>query len=459
MKRKAAASTGAGLSKMGLIGMGLFFGLFAVAGLVSGYFVAYKPISNVVSAKSWVSESCTIVSSSVEESHDSDGSTYSVHMTFSYEFEGEAFEGEGYDFSIGSSSGYSGKAEIVEAYPAGMVTTCWVNPDAPWESVVNREPGLFLLWGLFPLPFLAVGVGGLAWILFFNKPSDETRKARDIQPGERATVLGRASAGLFAAIFPGRRRADSGRRAHGAVVGGATAQRSMMQGTSVQASWDDSRGWRSQSSTTTTSASSSRGFSGPLVLEAATSPKAVLIFLAIFTVFWNGIVAIFVTVGLNSSDGCFKLFIIPFVLAGIGLIGGTIYQALATTNPRPRLVLSESQPTLGTECSLEWRLEGRNVTLDKLTIKLEGREAATYTRGTDTTTDHETFFEAVLYDQVPRIRRGTVTVSIPEKTMPSFKADNNEIEWRISVRGDIPRWPDIREDFPFTVYPPSGGGA
>ena len=39
--------------------------------------------------------------------------------------------------------------------------------------------------------------------------------------------------------------------------------------------------------------------------------------------------------------------------------------------------------------------------------------------------------------------------------MPTFDAPNNDIEWCLKLRGDIPFWPDVAEEFPITVYPPT----
>jgi hypothetical protein len=35
--------------------------------------------------------------------------------------------------------------------------------------------------------------------------------------------------------------------------------------------------------------------------------------------------------------------------------------------------------------------------------------------------------------------------------MHSFAAKNNKIVWTLHVRGEIPRWPDVDDEFPFTV--------
>ena len=38
----------------------------------------------------------------------------------------------------GSSSGYAGKRRVVNAHPVGSLQTCYVDPDDPAASVINR---------------------------------------------------------------------------------------------------------------------------------------------------------------------------------------------------------------------------------------------------------------------------------------------------------------------------------
>ena len=384
---------------------GGFFLIFTVAGLAMAYFLTIRPVMDLISARAWETVSCTVVSSEVESSSESDGDTYRIAITYTYAFQGLSFNGDRYDFSIGSSSGYEGKAEVVEAHPPGMVTLCFVNPDNPAISVINRSPGLYLLWGLFSLPFLLIGIGGLIGVWFFRS-SDDPRKA----PTVRGPATGTTTAGLASLA--------------------------------ELASLDDTDG------------------TSPLVLETEGSPRGRALGLGIFALMWNGFIGAMIFFIVRDSGGAdfSLLFFIPFVLAGLALIGATLHQALASTNPQPRLILTPGRPSLGTTCSLQWRLLGRPVTLDGLTIKIEGRETATYRRGTDTITEHATFFEEVLLDGRPTTREGTLTTTIPPRGMPSFEADNNKIEWRITVHGDIPRWPDIEEKFSITIVPPPNRG-
>ncbi|MEM7350536.1 MAG: DUF3592 domain-containing protein [Acidobacteriota bacterium] len=375
-----------------------FFGVFAIAGLASAYFLTWKPLSGLLEARTWEAKECVILSSRVAENRSSDGTTYRVEMRYSYETEWGSYEGDRYNFSIGSSSGYENKAQIVAVHPPGSETTCYVDPDDPTRSVINREPGACLWWGVFPLPFLAVGCGGLLWLL---------------TPTGRRQMGPRRAMGQDSAPAPFR----------------ATAQSS-----------------------------------GSLELEAGMSPVGNLVGSVLIAAFWNGIVSLFVFGVILPSwrsgdiEWIPTLFMIPFALVGLGLIGFVFYLLLALFNPRPRLILDDGHLTPGSETALRWQISGRAGRIQKLTVEMEGRESARYRRGTNTYTDHHTFYQSELVSEARfgRLHRGEVALAVPAGTLPTFEAPNNKIEWRLKIHGDIPFWPDMNAEFPIQVYPGRG---
>ncbi len=60
-----------------------------------------------------------------------------------------------------------------------------------------------------------------------------------------------------------------------------------------------------------------------------------------------------------------------------------------------------------------------------------------------------------LADIVPPVTRmgGAVKLRLPAETMHTFKAPNNRVVWSVQVRGEIPRWPDVEDEFPLQVDP------
>ncbi len=195
-------------------------------------------------------------------------------------------------------------------------------------------------------------------------------------------------------------------------------------------------------------------------LEPQVGPVGKVMGALLFTVIWNGIVSVFVwqvfTAWEQGRPNWFlTIFMIPFVLVGLFSIGLVGYSILALANPRPRLTIIPGRPRLGEGLRLDWRFTGRSSRLNHLRIFLEGREEATYRRGTKSYTDREVFASHDLVDTTGdwEIPRGTAELVIPEDTMHSFDGGSNKIVWEIKVEGDIARWPDVEQSFPIDIRP------
>jgi hypothetical protein len=199
---------------------------------------------------------------------------------------------------------------------------------------------------------------------------------------------------------------------------------------------------------------------GPRLLEPQLSPFAKLGGTLFFALFWNGIVSVFVWQawkGWESGrpDWFLTVFLVPFVLVGIVSFVAVGYFVLALANPRPRVSLTPAEPRLGETLHLEWSFRGRAARLRNLRVVLEGREEATYRRGTDTHTDREVFATSTLVETRNdwEIPRGSAELDIPEDTMHSFEAAANKIIWEIKLTGGIVRWPDLDQSFPISIHP------
>jgi hypothetical protein len=197
-------------------------------------------------------------------------------------------------------------------------------------------------------------------------------------------------------------------------------------------------------------------FDGPLKLKPAVSKWVVLGIGLLFGLFWNGIVSFFVFHVIEEGFPIFlTLFMLPFVLVGLGITFFCIYVFLSLFNPKIEVALSNGAVPLGEEVDVAWEVLGNARKIRKLDIHIQGEEIATYRRGTDTHTDTNTFrmIPIVSTDQSDEIPFGTTTVRIPADTMHSLDAGNNQIKWSIQVKGDIPWWPDVNESLIFRVRP------
>ena len=198
----------------------------------------------------------------------------------------------------------------------------------------------------------------------------------------------------------------------------------------------------------------------PLFLKPQVGPVGKVSGSLFFALFWNGIVSVFVWQAWKgwdqgNPDWFLTIFLIPFVLVGLASFGFVGHFLLALANPRPRLTLTPGSPRLGDEFRLEWRFTGRAGRLRSIRIFIEGREEATYQRGTDTITEREIFatFDLAKTQNDWEIPQGVVDLMIPSDSMHSFEADANKIIWEIKIEGEIVRWPDIGQNFPISVRP------
>ena len=159
---------------MSRVGTMLFFSIFLAMGLAATWSLFFRPILKVLDARQWRNTPCDVVASQVK-SHSGKNTTYSVDIEYRYEVGGRTYDSHRYDFVGGSSSGGKREQEIVNRYPPGKETTCYVNPSDPDDAVLGRGFTPMMLLGLIPLIFVAVGVGGIAWAIKspqFIKPAE-----------------------------------------------------------------------------------------------------------------------------------------------------------------------------------------------------------------------------------------------------------------------------------------------
>ncbi len=201
---------------------------------------------------------------------------------------------------------------------------------------------------------------------------------------------------------------------------------------------------------------------GPVTLRPTGKRWINLLGITGFAVLWNGIISIFVyqvvTSYIEGDPAWFlTIFMIPFVLVGLGTLVGIGYTALALFNPVVELTLDRTSFTLGQTIRLQWRIEGAASRINSLKLTLQGQEEATYRRGTDTVTDTSTFTSHTLLEETEpnniQAGHGTCEFQIPIDTMHSFEADNNKIAWKLIVHGDVVRWPDVNDQHEVVVLP------
>lgn len=396
--------------------LALFFGVFLAFGL--GFLIPFVlvPYYQVVQARSWVEVPCTIDRSWVESHKGDDSTTYSIEVLYTYEYEGQTLRSDRYDFSTGSDSSYDKKQAIVDSLEPGSTVSCWVDPEDPLSAVISRSGPPFWV-ALIILPFALVGLVGVGYALFFMGRKKGATSSRQTAAAETTRP----------------------RELLGAAFESATTEAATRDG-------------------------SLRSATDQLELEPTAGPVAKFWGMLFISLFWNGIISVFVWQAYSSYksgvvEGCLILFLIPFVLVGLLLLISVPYQFLAMWNPKPKLVLMPGGLEVGSAAILRWEFTGSAGRLSKFTLVLEGQEKARYRRGTNTYTATDTFHREILVERergLP-LGQGEVRIEIPPDTMHSFDGGHNKIEWVLKLAGEIRVWPDVGYEYPIEIR--AAGGA
>jgi hypothetical protein len=197
----------------------------------------------------------------------------------------------------------------------------------------------------------------------------------------------------------------------------------------------------------------------PYMVKPTTNQRTNAIGLFIFGTIWNGFVVIF-GYGVVFKAGGFNwlpaLFTGGFLLAGIGIFCGAIYCLLASFNPKPTVVCSQSQIYPGSEFEISWTFAGNTGRIKSLKLSLTCSETVTYRAGTDTRTETKLLSEDILFESSDpsTFAEGFALTMLPLSSMHTFKSPNNEVKWTVKLEGDIPMWPNLSEIFDIKVYPP-----
>ncbi|AHF94861.1 hypothetical protein OPIT5_28585 [Opitutaceae bacterium TAV5] len=308
-------------TRLGIFGIVVVFGFcFFSAGAFVFIREAAIPLHKAWSAHRWIETPCIIVASSVQRSDSGDGSR--VYIVYEYTCAGRTRRGTRYHFSDSFSSGIENHRKIVNAHPVGQTAVCFVNPENPDEAVFNRDVPLTAWIGIpFGGVFMLVGgsfVGGWLWFTF----------------GKRRTGDGNVS--------------PLGKRLTGTVSPSAA--------TSPAPTAAPEAGWH--------------------VLPPEHGIKTAVAGLLFATLFWNGIVSVFLIICVSGwldgeGDLFLSLFLVPFVAVGLGLLGKTA-GALLRLLAGDSVTLEIDRPDLvpGQTLRLRYTLRGNISRIRKLRIRL-----------------------------------------------------------------------------------------
>ena len=414
----------------------LFGGLFVLIGLVAFVFTFVVPVIHILGAQSWPATPCKILGTSIK-SHSGKHTTYSCEVNYTYTVGSGVYFSDRWSFANKGSGSYSSATATQASYPSGMATVCYVDPANPQVAVLNKGFNAEVASGLVPLLFSLVG-GLLIWGMKFGTRNAAASKV-SWRPQSGPAVDAGPGAGRPAAVPVSTSPFDSPfsnlNATAPAPAGGSMSSRAPAP-------------------------------AGPLVLRPLGGPLVARAFgLLAIAAFWDGMVGVGGSAFVHGFRGSLLvifpvLFFIPFFLIGLGLTLAAIGSFLALGNARPTVTLSRSTVRPGESIDITWQLGGGFFRPREINVGVEGREMATYRRGTSTYTDKSLFFQKSLYGngesslgQTATASHGTVRLEIPAAMMHSFESQNNKLIYVVMLHGPLPLWPDIKEEFKFVVDP------
>jgi hypothetical protein len=153
-------------------------------------------------------------------------------------------------------------------------------------------------------------------------------------------------------------------------------------------------------------------------------------------------------------------FLVPILLIAAGLVWFfTSYVPRSRTGP----VQCRVQPTSVSAgqacvCTLEFAPK-RKISVNSVTATLIGEEKCVSGSGSNRKTYHEELQRTVeRFLESTQLSPGQqqsfqATFQLPQDAAPSMKLSDNEVNWCVEFRIDIPRWPDFVEKVPVIVVP------
>jgi hypothetical protein len=152
----------------------LCIGLFLMAAGLAGTALLFIPYRRAMETRAWTETPCEITESRMDEHRISDFAepVARVFLKYIYSYNGENHTGtrwrrgtyafnEGEDLALRTPH-REDAAKLVKKFPAGLKTSCWVNPATPSEAVLEHhtKAAIYTLW--WPMLF-AVGGAGIVW--------------------------------------------------------------------------------------------------------------------------------------------------------------------------------------------------------------------------------------------------------------------------------------------------------
>jgi len=202
--------------------------------------------------------------------------------------------------------------------------------------------------------------------------------------------------------------------------------------------------------------------SSPAVLKARYSPAMKFIGGLCISTFWNGIVSVFIWLDVEIWMGrergpkwFLTIFLIPFVLIGIGFIWMTIHALFGLFSPRAQLRIESDTVALGDSVEVHWQFSGCVEKIREFRLLLEGRQETDERSGKNYRTNTDVFYsgEIVHLTEPKSVQSGSALCTVPPDKMSSDSEGDRRVVWVIRLKASIERGADLNDEYPLTVTP------
>lgn len=129
------------------------------------FFLARRGQKISQASLNWTPIQAQVLSAQVRELVSHSGSddtierrTYTPEIVYSYEVNGQPFQGKRFGFEMPASPSYNKILPIVERYPVGSVVTVYYDPAKPAQSVLNRGAANTKLYTIVSIVVILLGV-------------------------------------------------------------------------------------------------------------------------------------------------------------------------------------------------------------------------------------------------------------------------------------------------------------
>lgn len=410
-ERRTGSSTLANVASAGFFALALLIGCAAL-----GAVFVQMGIPELRANRDFVEHRARLIDKGLDEQRSGGGSVYAPRFRVRFSLDGRTYSPwASYDVADLHDSDRQRSETLLARFEVGQDYPCWYDPRNPERVIVARGYTWFAwLMLLVPVPFVAVGGVGLFYTIWNWGKSAERRAMLAQRAARRGPLDDPADAPQLPNV-PG------------------------------QDEMTDSPG-------------TTLAFRLP-----AAMPGWNLLGLFLIALIWNGVVAIFAVMAIESyrqdePDWLTIGIVAPFAVAGFGLLGFFLRRLLATSAVGPTIVEVSRRPFYpGGEYEVFVSQSGRlNVKSFRVTLVCE--EEATYRQGTDARTAVRRVYEQEILRQEAFEIRGApwqarATLQVPAGAMHSFRAEHNKIDWKLIVRGEVARRPDFERSFLIHVYP------